>query len=119
VSAAVGVGVVLLLAPLAVPAVPAAPPEYRVARTQASRAALLAGTEDAWSPAARISWGRSPYETAFRALWDQEGLRLRFFAQEGFRSFLFEASSSGRGALGPASSSEAASSGPVATRGTR
>jgi hypothetical protein len=80
VSAAVGVGVVLLLlAPLAAAA---APPDYRVARTGASRAALLAGTEDTWSQAARISWGPSPYETAFRALWDQEGLHLRFEAQD-------------------------------------
>jgi hypothetical protein len=75
-----GVGVVLLLlAPLAATA---APPEYRVARTQASHAALLAGKNDAWDKAARISWGQSPYETAFRALWDDEGLHLLFDATD-------------------------------------
>ena len=78
-STAAGVAVLpLLLAPLAAAA---GPPDYRVARTDVSRSALLAG-EDTWSQAARISWGPSPYETVFRALWDDDGLYLRFDATD-------------------------------------
>jgi hypothetical protein len=65
----------LLLAPLAVAAAPA---EYRVARTTASRETLLAANEDAWSRAAGITWGPSQYETGFRAVWGDDGLHLLF-----------------------------------------
>ena len=55
-------------------------PEYQVARTTASREALLAATDDAWAGGAIIEWGPSRYATAFRALWDDEGLHLRWDA---------------------------------------
>jgi hypothetical protein len=79
VNAASVVLLLLLLAPLAAVA---APPEYRVARTDASREALLAAAEDEWTGAARITWGPAQYETAFRALWDDTGLHLLFEATD-------------------------------------
>ena len=69
----------LLLAPLAATAVP---PEYRVARTDSPREALLSAAEDAWRGAARIVWGPSQYATTFRALWDDAGLYLLFDATD-------------------------------------
>jgi hypothetical protein len=59
-----------------------APPEYAVARTSATRAALLAAEDATWSPAPRTVWGPSRYETAFRAAWSDEGLFLRFDAAD-------------------------------------
>ena len=53
----------LLVAPLLAVA---GAPEYRVARTDASRDALLAGEADAWERATSIRWGPEVYE--FRPL---------------------------------------------------
>lgn len=69
----------MLLAPLAATAVP---PDYRVAGTDASQPALLAGGEETWSQAVQITWGPRAYETAFRALWSADGLYLRFDATD-------------------------------------
>jgi hypothetical protein len=55
-------------------------PEYQVARTTASREGLLAATDDAWAGGTAIEWGPSQYATTFRALWDDEGLYLRWDA---------------------------------------
>ena len=60
----------------------ASSPDYRVARTGAPREALLAATEDGWKGAAPIRWGPTRYETAFRALWDDSGLHLRWDATD-------------------------------------
>lgn len=60
----------------------AAAGDYRVARTSADTAALLAGDEPAWHDAASISWGPNAYETRFRALWSEAGLHLRFDATD-------------------------------------
>lgn len=69
----------LLAAPLAATA---ATSEYRVAGTKAGRETLLAGDEDAWAAARAVAWGPAPYETRFRALWDTQGLHVRFDADD-------------------------------------
>jgi hypothetical protein len=51
---------------------------YRVESTGAARASLLQGSDEDWRVAARLSFGPSEYRTAFRALWDENGLYLRF-----------------------------------------
>jgi Carbohydrate family 9 binding domain-like len=58
----------------------AAPAEgiYVVQGTAAPGERLLAGNDDDWSSAGRLAFGQSPYRTAFRALWNTEGLYLRF-----------------------------------------
>jgi len=58
------------------------PPDavYRVARTSARPVTLLPGHDKAWKAAQRISWGPSRYRTCFRALWNDEGLAIRFDA---------------------------------------
>jgi hypothetical protein len=55
---------------------------YDVAATQAAKPALLAAEEAAWKPAQTIEWGPAPYKTRFRALWKQDGLYLRFDADD-------------------------------------
>src|SRR3989304_2710190 len=51
---------------------------YRVEPTAAETERLLAGNDDDWRPAARLSFGPSSYRTSFRALWGGAGLYLRF-----------------------------------------
>jgi hypothetical protein len=67
--------VVLLALPLVAAAAPAG---YRVAGARAPRERLLADDQAAWAPARTVPWGPAPYETRFRALWDAQGLFLRF-----------------------------------------
>jgi len=55
---------------------------YTVAPTKADGAALLGPSDAAWQDAQRISWGPAGYETAFRALWNEAGLYLRFDATD-------------------------------------
>ena len=69
----------LLAAPLAAAA---ADPEYRTARSKATRAELLAGSDAAWTGVGTVAFGPAPYETRFRALWDDSGLFLRFDADD-------------------------------------
>ena len=57
-------------------------PAYHVARAKASRNALLAADEKGWASAQAITWGPAPYETRFRAAWDDTGLLLRFDATD-------------------------------------
>jgi hypothetical protein len=61
---------------------PPTPPDatYRVSRTEARPHTLLPGHDPAWSSAAAITWGPVPYQTTFRALWNEAGLALRFEA---------------------------------------
>jgi hypothetical protein len=66
----------LLLAP------PAGEPSYTVARTVAGREPLLAGDDAAWQKANAVEWGPAKYVTRFRALWDDDGLHLRFDATD-------------------------------------
>lgn len=58
------------------------PPDaaYRVARTSARPVTLLPGHDRAWNAAQRIQWGPGAYRTTFRALWNDEGLAVRFDA---------------------------------------
>jgi hypothetical protein len=53
---------------------------YEVARTPVSRDVLLGGDARAWTAATSISWGPPEYVTTFRALWDDEGLYVRWDA---------------------------------------
>jgi Carbohydrate family 9 binding domain-like len=55
---------------------------YRVERTNAPHEALLAAADAPWAVAQRVEWGPSTYATAFRALWDEKGLHLRFDARD-------------------------------------
>ena len=77
-----GVAVSLCLSLSGDAAEPGAPPGYSVAVTTAERALLLAGDEAAWAPAAAVAWGPATYETRFRALWNGDGLHLRFDATD-------------------------------------
>jgi hypothetical protein len=87
VSALLSVAVQPVLA-LLVPPVLASPPaqaivdSYAVARTVSPGDRLLAADAAAWSGAASIEWGPSPYPTRFRALWSDAGLFLRFDATD-------------------------------------
>jgi hypothetical protein len=57
-------------------------PSYEVSRTATPAQALLAADETAWKAATPIEWGRAPYATRFRALWNDDGLFLRFDADD-------------------------------------
>jgi hypothetical protein len=82
---------VRLPGPLVLAALPLAPlashaadgPSYRVARAHAARPEMLAASEGSWKGAETIAWGPSPYETRFAARWSDEGLFLRFDADDG------------------------------------
>jgi hypothetical protein len=64
---------------LAVPSlVAAAEPEYRTARAKVPGPELLAGKGAAWAGASVVAFGPAPYETRFRALWNDRGLLMRF-----------------------------------------
>lgn len=60
----------------------AEPPSYTVGATTVEGEPLLAADATAWKGASVITWGPSPYETAFRALWSPGGLFLRFDAED-------------------------------------
>jgi len=64
------------------PASAADTPSYTVVPTTADRAALLAADESAWATGATIAWGPAAYTTRFRAAWSDEGLYLRFDAND-------------------------------------
>ena len=65
------------------PALGAEPaPAYTVSATVAPHPSLLAAEEAAWTGAPVIAWGPRPYETRFRAVWSDEGLFLRFDAND-------------------------------------
>lgn len=51
---------------------------YRVEPTGAGRERLLKGSDEDWRAAGRLAFGPGEYRTGFRALWDQDGLYLRF-----------------------------------------
>lgn len=63
------------------PAVPA-DAAYEVRRADAAPEALLAGADAAWGAAAAIAWGPARYETAFRAVWTDAALAVRFDARD-------------------------------------
>jgi len=56
--------------------------EYVVAATSRPGSALLGGAPEAWKDAAHVTWGPSPYETEFSALWRADALYLRFAARD-------------------------------------
>jgi hypothetical protein len=51
---------------------------YHVIRTCALPATLLLGHDPAWRTASTIAWGPAPYRTSFAALWNDDGLAVRF-----------------------------------------
>lgn len=51
---------------------------YRVERTSPAERSLLEGNDDDWARAGSLAFGPRGYRTRFRALWDDEGLYLRF-----------------------------------------
>jgi hypothetical protein len=53
-----------------------------VKRTRAARAELLARAPAVWKSAPRITWGPASCRTAFRALWNDEGLFVAFDARD-------------------------------------
>ena len=57
-------------------------PAYAVARAEAGAKALLAAEDAAWAGAASVEWGPAAYATRFRAVWNDEGLFLRFDATD-------------------------------------
>ncbi len=59
-----------------------ADPSYSVVKTTADREELLSGNPSAWEKADPIAWGPEPYPTEFRALWDGQGLTVRFDASD-------------------------------------
>ncbi len=65
-----------------VPGSPGSDAGYTVARTAAPVERLLSADDAAWAPAAAVEWGPAKYATRFRALWDDEGLWLRFDATD-------------------------------------
>jgi hypothetical protein len=52
--------------------------EYRALFASGPAAQLLAAEDEPWRSAQRIVWGPEPYATAFRALWSDAGLFVRF-----------------------------------------
>jgi hypothetical protein len=66
------------LLPLVLLALFAAEGVYRVELTRSARERLLSGSDEDWRPAGRLAFGPGGHRTAFRALWDQDGLYLRF-----------------------------------------
>ena len=63
-------------------AAPAAEPSYAAPRTAAAHDRLMDAEDAAWAAVPRIAWGPARYETAFRALWDDAGLFVRFDARD-------------------------------------
>ncbi len=63
-------------------AVVAPPPEYRVSAAAGPRGGLLSPDAEPWKAAMAVSWGPEPYGTTFRALWNKEGLFVRFDASD-------------------------------------
>jgi hypothetical protein len=57
-------------------------PTYRVVRAWAARPLLVAASDEAWKKAQTIAWGPAPYETRFAAQWSEDGLFLRFDADD-------------------------------------
>ncbi len=64
------------------PATAAPAPAYAVARAEARAEALLAAEDAVWARAASVEWGPAAYATRFRAVWNDEGLFLRFDAAD-------------------------------------
>lgn len=56
--------------------------EYTVNRTLADNVKLLTQNRAAWAEAQALSWGPFAYRTEFRALWNTEGLLVRFEATD-------------------------------------
>ena len=72
----------LTLSLASVSAASAASPSYEVRRTPSAAQALLDADDMPWSAASSIEWGPAPYATRFRALWNDDGLFLRFDADD-------------------------------------
>jgi hypothetical protein len=53
-------------------------PDYTAPATTATKDALLRAADDEWATAPAITWGPEALATSFRALWDADGLFVRF-----------------------------------------
>ncbi len=51
---------------------------YRVAQTDVRPSLLLPGHHEAWNAAERITWGPPHATTTFSALWNSQGMAMRF-----------------------------------------
>jgi len=71
-----------LAASLLVAVVVASSPSYQVARAASPAEGLLAADETAWARASAVDWGPEVYTTRFRAVWNDDGLFLRFDATD-------------------------------------
>jgi hypothetical protein len=71
-----------LAASLLAAVVVASSPSYEVARAASPAEGLLAADETAWARASAVDWGPGAYRTRFRAVWNDEGLFLRFDATD-------------------------------------
>jgi hypothetical protein len=58
------------------------PPQYRAVRSSSGIDDLLSPSAQDWKAAAEVEWGPSPYPTRFRALWNNQGLFVRFDATD-------------------------------------
>jgi Carbohydrate family 9 binding domain-like len=72
-----------LMAVLLLAAIPARAQDlvgpYQVLRAPLHvEASILAKNDAFWRPARRLAWGPERYQTAFRALWSDDGLFIRF-----------------------------------------
>jgi hypothetical protein len=56
--------------------------QYIVVTTAHTPMALLQNQEEAWNMAPKIVWGPKPFTTEFQALWNRQGLFLRFNAMD-------------------------------------
>ncbi len=56
------------------------PPQYRAVRSTSSISDLLSSSSPAWRDASEVEWGPSRYPTRFWAVWNDQGLFVRFDA---------------------------------------
>ena len=61
---------------------PAVKTQYAVSFAEREPSAFLVDQPDLWKDAACTVWGPGPYTTEFRALWNNQGLFLRFDAYD-------------------------------------
>ncbi len=53
-------------------------PRYGAPKTTAARDALLRAADEPWAAAPPVTWGPEALATSFRALWDSDGLFVRY-----------------------------------------
>lgn len=58
------------------------PPGYEALALDRKALGLIEPESPAWAEAAVITWGPAPYQTSFRARWDEDALHVRFDAAD-------------------------------------